>query len=295
MEITREFKDLVVEALKAQRANYDGTEQAFARQWGINSTVYNAMKNGKRDGLIRPAQWLNLGRELHVAPGQRRWATAKTDVFTVIEEDITFCKEFSKAKICVDECGIGKSYTAKYLSRTLKNCFYVDASQAKTKILFMRLLARTVGVDHNGSYAEVKENIKYYLSFLPKPIVIVDEAGDLEYGAMLDLKELWNATENTCGWYMLGADGLRRKIEKGISSQKVGFKELFSRYSERFTTIVPSGKDDKQAFYKKLITDVLSVNMTDGSNLNQIVRKCLTTDGATGGLRRAESLLILNQ
>jgi DNA transposition AAA+ family ATPase len=295
MEITKEFKDAVVEALMSQRNNYDGTEASFARQWGINATVYNAMKNGKRDGMLKSSQWLNMGRELQVVPGQRKWVTAKTDVFRVIEEDITFCKDYAKAKICADECGIGKTHTAKYLSRTLKNCFYVDASQAKTKVLFMRLMARTIGVDHTGSYAEIKENIKYYLSFLPKPIVIIDEAGDLDSSALLDLKELWNATENVCGWYLMGADGLRKKIERGIEGKKVGFKELFSRYSERFTSIVPSGKDDKQAFYRKLITQVLTVNMTDTSNLNNIVRKCLTTDGVIGGLRRAESLLILNQ
>lgn len=296
LEITADYKNKVVAALLKQRENYDGPEAAFARTWGINSAVFNQLKKGKRDGLLKSGQWLNLGRELEVSTGERQWKTARTDVFTVIEEDILFCQQNSKAKICVDECGIGKTYTAKYLSRTLKNCFYIDASQAKTKLQFARLLAKTIGVDHTGKYVEVKANIKYYLGLLPRPIVIVDEAGDLEYSAMLDLKEYWNATENTCGWYMMGADGLRKKIERGIEGKKVGFKELFSRFSERFTTVVPSGRDDRMAFYKKLITEVLSVNMSDTSNLGLIVRKCLTTDsGSVTGLRRAESLLILNQ
>lgn len=296
LEISAEFKNNVVAALLEQRENYDGPEAAFARTWGINSTVFNQLKNGKREGLLKGTQWLNLARELNVATGERTWKTARTDVFSIIEEDIIFCQQNAKAKICVDECGIGKTYTAKYLSRSLKNCFYLDASQAKTKIQFARLLARTIGVDHTGKYVEVKANIKYYLRMLPKPLVIVDEAGDLEYNALLDLKEYWNATENACGWYMMGADGLRKKIERGIEGKKVGFKELFSRFSERFTTVVPAGRDDKMAFYKKLITEVLSVNMADTSNLPQIVKKCLTTDGGQiTGLRRAESLLILNQ
>lgn len=195
----------------------------------------------------------------------------------------------------MDECGIGKTYCAKYISKTLQNCFYVDASQAKTKIHFIKLIAKTIGLEHNGKHADVKANIKYYLKMLPEPLIIIDEAGDLEYPAFLELKELWNSTEGACGWYMIGADGLREKIDRGIRSKKVGYRELFSRYSERYTTIVPIQRNERLIFYKKLITDVLMVNMTNKLKLNEIVKRCMTqdTEGNIGGLRRAESLLIL--
>lgn len=296
LQITPEFKEKVVEALLVQRANFDGSEAAFARQWGMGSSIFNRIKNGERDGLIRDSAWLSMGRELNVSAGERKWNMARTEVFNIIEEDILFCKQFSKARICVDECGIGKSYSAKYLSRTLKNCFYVDASQAKTKQLFVRLIAKTIGVEHSGRYAEVKDNIKYYLGMLPSPLIIIDEAGDLDYNAFLVLKELWNATEGSCGWYMMGADGLRNKIERGIAHKQVGYKEIFSRYSERYTSMVPAGNAERLGFYRKLITDVLSVNMPDTTHLNGIVKRCLATDsGGISGLRRAESLLILNR
>jgi len=296
LQITTEFKNKVIESLLEQRKNFTGTDTVFARQWGINASVYNRLKNGEREGLIKDSQWLSLGREFGISMTERKWNMARTDVFEVIQEDILFCKAHSKAKICVDECGIGKTYSAKYLSKTLQNCFYVDASQAKSKQLFVRLIARTLGVEHRGKYADVKADIKYYLGVLPQPIIIIDEAGDLEHNAFLEIKELWNATEGVCGWYLIGADGLRNKFEKGIANKKVGYKELFSRYSERYTSVVPSGSGEKLSFYRKLITDVLSVNMTDKSDLGVIVKRCLATDsGHIGGLRRAESLLILNQ
>lgn len=296
LQITAEFKEKVVAALLEQRANFDGAESAFARQWSMSPSVFNRLKNGERDGLIRDNAWLTIGRELNVSLTERKWNMARTEVYNIIEEDVLFCKQFSKARICVDECGIGKTFSAKYLSRTLKNCFYVDASQAKTKQLFVKLIAKTIGVDAAGRHADVKANIKYYLRMLPQPIVIIDEAGDLDYNAFLVLKELWNATEGVCGWYMMGADGLRNKIERGIAHKQVGYKEIFSRYSERYTSVVPAGNGERMGFYRKLITDVLAVNMSDTSNLNGIVKRCLTTDGGNiGGLRRAESLLILNQ
>lgn len=289
---------MIVAALMEQRKKFDGTDQQFAKQYDINHSVFSQLKNKQSyDGLLRESQWLNLGRELDVEIHREKWNVARTEVFTTIEEDILFCQHHAKAMICVDDCAIGKTFTAKYLSRTLKNCFYVDASQAKTKQQFIRLLAKTIGVDNSDKYVRVKANIKYALKTLPNPIVIIDEAGDLEYNAFLELKELWNATDKVCGWYMMGADGLRNKIERGINNKKVGYREIFSRFSERYTTIVPIDRAEKIGFYKKLITDVLSVNMKNKTKLNDIVRRCLVNDddGNIGGLRRAETLLILNQ
>lgn len=294
LQITADYKQKVLDALLEQRNNFDGSDAAYAKQWGLNGAIFSRLKNGEIERIVKDAQWLNIGRELNVTLSERKWSMAKTEVFEMIEEDVVFCQEFAKSKICVDDCGIGKTYSAKYLSRKLKNCFYLDASQAKTKQQFIRLFAKTIGVDF-GKYWEMKANIKHYLKMLPNPVVIIDEAGDLEYNAFLELKEFWNATEGACGWYLIGADGLREKISRGINSKKVGFRELFSRYSEKYTSPVPHGIAEREAFYSKLITDVLSVNMKDKTKLNQIVKRCLTKDenGNIGGLRRAESLLII--
>jgi hypothetical protein len=297
LQITNDFKKKVVDALLQARTKFDGTDSQFAKKWGINNAVYSTLKTIKNyDGLLRDAQWLSIGRELEIQPNELKWVTAKTDVFIAMDEDIRFCQRYSKAMLYVDECGIGKTHNAKYLARELNNCFYVDGSQAKTKQQFIRLIARTIGVDDKDKYVKVKASIKYALSMLPQPLVIIDEAGDLEYTAFLELKELWNATADVCGWYMMGADGLRAKIERGINCKKVGYAEIFSRFSERFGKVVPAGKADKIAFYKKLFTDVLSVNLKNKTNLGKIVNKCLASEtGDIGSLRRAKSILILNQ
>lgn len=296
MDISKEFKQRVVSELLKVRENYTGPDHAFARQYGLHPSVFSQLKQGKAfDGLIKDTQWLNIARELGISPNEKQWNTANTDVFKAIQEDILFCKEFAKAMILVDECAIGKTYTARYLSKQLKNCFYVDCSQYKTKQAFIRGLARTLGIDASDKYIHVKANIKYYLKMLEKPIIILDEAGDLEYMAFLELKELWNATEGYCGWYMMGADGLRAKIERGIQNKKVGFKEIFSRYSDKFLKIVPIDKTEKIKFYQKLISDVIAANVADKNKVMELTKKCMQMDpaGNFGGLRRAESLLLL--
>jgi len=296
LQITPEFKAIVVTALMQQRKNFTGTDAAFAKQFNINTAVFSRIKNGDTDKVLKDAQWMNIARNLDVPLGEKKFKVVETDVYAVIAEDIEFCQAYSKAMIFVDDSEIGKTVAAKHLSKRLTNCFYIDCSQSKTKQLFVRELAKCIGLDSTGKYADVKALIKYALKALPNPMMIIDEAGDLEYKAFLELKEFWNATEGACGWYMIGADGLKRAIEKGIEQKKVGYREIFSRFSSNYSSATPTLEPEKTLFYKKLIEDVLLENIDDKSKINLIVNKCLkkVQGGHIGGLRRAESLMILN-
>lgn len=292
-----DFKQRVTTALLEVRALYSGPDAAFAKQWGINNAVFSRLKNGQTDRLLTDTQWLSIGRELNVGLSERHWNMAETEVFKAIHNDVTFCQNNSVAMVLVDDCAIGKTYAARYLSRTLANCFYVDGSQAPTRTEFIRALAKAVGVESTGRLRDVKENTKYYLKMLPNPVVIIDEAGDLHQEVDLLLKEYWNYTDGICAWYMIGADGLRAKIERGIAHKKQGYRELLSRYSDKFISIIPLDKAERQAFYRKLIADVLHVNLTDKTRLNELVAKCMVSDanGKISGLRKAKTLLLLTQ
>ena len=294
IQLTNEFRDKVAGALLEQRSNYDGSDTAYARKYGINGAVYSRLKSGEREGLLQPAKWISLGRELSVSQGDRKWKAVETEVFRQIKEEILFCKAYSKSMIFVDNCGIGKTFTAKYLEKTERNVFYIDCTQSPKRHAFIRALAKAVGVDLRGTLEEIKEETKYFLNILPAPVVIVDEAGALDKKALGLLQEYWNATEGQCGWYMMGANALRNKLATGVSKDRDYYAELFSRFSEKFSSIVPKERNEKTDFYKRLITDVISANMEDKSRLNELVRRCLVAEnGTVTGLRRAEALLIL--
>lgn len=296
IEVSRQLIEKCVEALLQASENYGGTATQFARKYGMSASVWSAIRNGIIDKQLSPQKWLNIASMLGVQASNRTWRMARTEVFDAIEQGVMACKEYGWGMIFVDKCAIGKTYSAKYLTKTVKNCFYVDGSQCKTKILFSRTLAQTIGVDSSGRYQDVKARIKNALNVLEKPVVIIDEAGDLEYNAFLDLKEYYNATEGSCGWYMMGANGLRKKITDGISRESVGFEEIFSRFSDAYAHIVPTNKDEQIEFYRRLLTTVLAANMQDKTNLAKLVNQCLSvgTGNNITGLRRAEKILILN-
>ena len=161
LTVTPEYKEKVIKAMMNAREKYSGSDAQFSMVLGINKAVYSQIKKtGSCDGLLSDAKLLNVGRKLDVQAKERDWKFARTEVFTRIEEEITFCKEFSKSRIFVDRCAIGKTFSAKVLSKKLENCFYVDASQAKTERAFARLLAQTIGADTTGTIADVKDSIK---------------------------------------------------------------------------------------------------------------------------------------
>ena len=91
VEITTDFRNRVTEALLAARQNYDGSDAAFAKKHGINASIYSRIKNGDTDRVLRPEQWLSLGRLLDVSPTERRWNMARTEVFDIIEQEVRFC------------------------------------------------------------------------------------------------------------------------------------------------------------------------------------------------------------
>ena len=173
MQISNDYKQKVVQAMLDARKNFGGTATAFSKQFNIHESIFSRLKKGDIEGILKDAQWLNIGRLLNVSIDERQWKFVKTDVVKMIEEEILFCQTYSKARILVDEPEIGKSFAARYFSRTLKNCFYLDCSQAKSKKLFISRLAQSIGVDGHGKLADVMENIKYSLRILENPIVML--------------------------------------------------------------------------------------------------------------------------
>ena len=118
------------------------------------------------------------------------------------------------------------------------------------------------------------------LRSIDSPLIILDEAGDLQYEAFLELKALWNATEHCCGWYMMGADGLKEKINRSIDCKKVGYTEMLSRYGGRYCKVTPDDGKEREKFLMKQAAIVAKVNAPEGYDIATIVRQ------TRGGLRR---------
>lgn len=263
--LSTEIKNKIITQLQQHRSNYT-SDSKHAMVLGINTAQYSRIKSGEFDKVISEAKWISLARILNVQLQEsRQWQTVKTETFTYITTQLESCQSRSISAIFCDIAGIGKSHTAKFYAENNQNAVYIDCSQVKSKQKLIRKIAREFGVDYTGRYADVYEDLIYYLQTIPTPLIILDEAGDLDYSAFLELKALWNATEYMCGWYMMGADGLEQKIKRQKDLKKVGFTEIFDRYGNGFKKVTPNGNDALKEFNMQQIALVSQANNSNVS------------------------------
>lgn len=278
--ITIETKKRILDAIVSNRTNYP-SDAKHAASLGITSSVYSAVKNGQTEKVLSDANWVTIARRLGVSlRGEIEWKPARTATFTFITGQLEFCQGSGLSAILCDLPNIGKTFTARYYVKSHRNAIYVDCSQVKTKLKLIRKIAGEFGVGSNGRYSDVYDDLVYYLRSIETPLIILDEAGDLQYEAFLELKALWNATERCCAWYMMGADGLKEKINRSIECRKVGYTEMLSRYGDRYSRVTPDDGKERERFLNEQARVVAQVNAPVGADIARIVRK------SGGGLRR---------
>ena len=278
--ITSEIKKQILEAITANRVNYP-SDAKHAASLGIATSVYSSIKNGQTDKALSEANWITIARRLGVnLRGGIEWKAARTATFDFISTQLEACQNAGLSAILCDIPNIGKTFTARYYVKGHRNAVYIDCSQVKTKQKLVRKIATEFGVNGNGRYSDIYEDLVYYLRSIETPLIVLDEAGDLQYDAFLELKALWNATERCCAWYMMGADGLKAKIDRSIEHQKVGYTEMFSRYGDKYSRVTPADNKDREKFLMDQAAVVAKVNAPEGTDIAAMVRK------TAGGLRR---------
>lgn len=279
MEITKDIKKRILDAMKTNRVNYP-SDSKHAASLGISSAVYSQLNAGQTERVLSEANWISMARRLGVElrPGME-WKAAKTATFKYIWAQLTACQNSSLSAIMCDMPNIGKTFTAREYVKQHKNAIYVDCSQVKTKRALVRKIAKEFGVSANGTFGDIYEDLVFYIRTVENPLIVLDEAGDLAYEAFLELKALWNATERCCAWYMMGADGLRAKIDRSVDAKKVGYAEMLSRYGDRFCKVTPDDAKERQAFLIEQARVVAEANAREGVDAGELARK-------TGGALR---------
>lgn len=275
-------KQKILNAVLNQRKNFDGSDAKYAVSLGINKGIYVRLKKGETERVLSDAKWIHIARKLDVnTSNQQDWKAAPTKTYITINKQLQHCQQEGISSIFCDKADLGKTFSAKEYVKQSTNSIYIDCSQVKSKQRLIRSIAKEFGVDSFGKYNDVYADLTYYLKTIDKPLIILDEAGDLDYSAFLELKALWNATENFCGWYMIGADGLRAKIDRLINNKKVGYTEIYSRYGGKYQSVTPLAKQEQELFISNEIATVIKANYPQAIT-QEFILKC------KGSLRRVK-------
>lgn len=283
--ISNDIKTRIVQAIADNRPNY-ASDAKHAVALGISAAVYSEIKNGNTTQKLSDAKWLSIARRLGVnAGGGSEWKTVRTPTFEYISAQLELCRDNGLSGMFCDIPNIGKTVAARYHAAMHPNVVYVDCSQVKTRQRLFRHIAREFGLNPTGRYANVYDDLVFYIRSLDRPQIILDEAGDLSYEAFLEIKAAWNGTEGCCSWYLMGADGFKAKLERGVEFKTVGFAEIRSRCGDRYNSIVPPEGEQRRQFMLGQAMLIAQANAPEGTDYRQIARR------SEGSLRRVYTLI----
>lgn len=260
----------------------------FARKKGLlpaDMTNIKAAKWKEQPHLIGEAKWINLAR---IAGFDKRQDVslkiAQTETVRYVVAQLKSAQQESLANMLVDDAGLGKSIAAEWYCKNNRYAFHIDCCSNPSKATFIRAIAQAVGAGRNGKLNDLLDDAIYTLRQMENPILILDEAGDLEHASILLLKRLYNALKGICGFYMIGADGFKKKIKTGVANEKLGFVEVFSRYGRNFKRITPELFEERVNFYRHQAIEMAYANGLTKDEAAQIA-KMVTKGGQLNDMR----------
>ncbi|WP_346856542.1 ATP-binding protein [uncultured Draconibacterium sp.] len=260
--ISNAIKLKITEALR-HREEIEGNRIKLCSKLDLHPSALSRILSGDTEKVLSTGKWISLARYFNIPlENEVEFVTARTATFEHIWRQLEFAQEYSVSGMLCDRADIGKTHAAQVYARENKNVVYIDCGLVKTTQRFIRHIAKGFGLDHTGPFYSIREDLVYYIKTLhnPKPLIILDEFGDLPTSVYLEFKSLWNATDHYCGFYAMGADGLKNKIDKMIAKKIVGFAEIFSRMGNKFQRITPLANQDFKKFQNKQIAKIGRAN-----------------------------------
>ena len=234
MEITKELKQKVTEALKAYVARYPSQNKAAQSLKGISAATLSTILKGTWD-VIGDDMWLNLIPQLGMS---REWRLADTLARRGLNAYFEDGREDANVIWITGPAGIGKSTAAREYEQTHRNVFLLPCSEDMHKSDFIRELAAVIGVKAFGlTIRETLQSIIKELARQDRPLLIFDEGDKLTDSVLYYYVSLYNALEDKCGMVFLSTNYMTRRMSRGVESGKKGYDELESRICRRFVPL----------------------------------------------------------
>lgn len=265
------------------------SDRKFAVRLGISNATLTYIKKDETRGRVGDSSWLTLAQAVgFTRNADDVWHFAETKVSKYLFTQFAAAQQFGATAMMADEPGIGKTFCMKEYARTHADVMCIDCSVSNTKASFIRAIAQAVGVTPKGRLQEVLDSAIYAVKLMDKPLFIFDEAGDLENSALLQLKKLYNALEGRCGIYLLGSDGFKNKIQRGVEYDKLGYTEIYSRFDCNFKKALSANLKEQVEELKQMAAAVMKANGLSDDELKTAIANCFDLRRGKCDLRRTQ-------
>ncbi len=258
-------KQAIAETLR-RFCELKGSQNAASRSInGVSSATISQMLNGQWD-LISEEMWRNVAAQ--IGHDRRNWTVVRTRGFQRMTDILSDAKERSLVMAVTGEAGCGKSESIKVFAKGNRNVFHLVCSEYWNRKNFMTEMLSQLSIVSTGyTVSEMMHDIISSLKKRESPIIILDEADKLSDQVLYFFISLYNHLEDDCGIILCATDYLEKRIKKGVTSSRKGYKEIYSRIGRKFIPIEQVNADDIEAVCK-------ANGVTDENVIDKIIDNC---------------------
>lgn len=264
-------KEAIRQALSRYVSQYPSQRAAAGTIKDVSEATIVQILKGNWE-LISAAMWRTLGKQ--VGWQQRQQALVPTRVHGYMYVYLSTAQEHGESMYVTGHEGLGKTATAQEYTRTRPNAYYLECASYWNKKYFLLELLRAMGRDGGGmNVYQLMDEALRYLRQQDRPLIILDEADKLRDEVLQFFITLYNKLHGICGIVWLSTDAIKDRIEKGKSTRRSGFAEIFSRLGRKPIELPRHGA----SCLRKVIA---GYGITDEEETHRIINTC------EGDLRR---------
>lgn len=280
MIYTENQKNEIRDALERYCKRYGSQKKATASLKGISEGTVSTILTGKYE-KIGDDMWGRLRAQ--VMPATAGYRLADTSARLTLLGYFQKMKEDSSVMWITGPAGVGKSTTAREFALRTPYTYMLTCSQDMHRGDFMKELSAVIGLDNAGmNIRESLYAIIRHLVTLDRPLLIFDEADKLKDNVLLYFITIYNELEDRCGIVFLSTDAIKRRMENGVSYNRIGYNELYSRIARRFVPV--------KAASRKEVTDICAANgIEDPKVVQEVVSEAAE---AQNDLRRVKRCIV---
>lgn len=233
MEHAQKIK--VREDLKAFIAHTGSQNKAANRLKKISAATVSNIVNDHWE-LINDSLWQKLATQIQSL--KKPWEFAYTSDAQALFEVLEDAKENSLVLSVVGSEGTGKTETSKRFAQDNSDVFILHCNEYWDRRWFLRQLLKEMGKDPAGmTMPEMMEVVVETLSIKDCPQIILDEADKLRDQVFYFFITLYNRLQDHCSIVLMATQYLQKRVRRGLSLNKKGYREIYSRLGKRFVEL----------------------------------------------------------
>lgn len=280
-ELTQEEKENIVQTVEEYCALF-GSRNQSAATLGISPATLSAILTGKWE-KVSYSMWNMLSNKIRQAGGGMKrsdgWQLHKSTAFQELTLTFEEAQRTKQAVWVVGDAGSGKTTAAKAYRSERRDVFYILCAEDMHRADFIGELYRAVGAhtDIAGVRGQF-ESVLSKLNGMGAPLLIFDEGDKLSESVFSYFVSIYNRLEGRAGIVFLSTAHIKRRMSNGLTYNKRGYAEIYSRIGRCFFDLTPATD-----------ADVYAIAQLNGLTNNADIKKVVVdADKCANDLRRVK-------